>query len=217
MLPYLLVMGPLTCGFYHCAFEAFANRPVRSELLNRGMDSAGSSIPAWLLIFFINLLPLLLVYGAFVVLLLAMGVAAGPPGPPGAQGPNPQEPPPEFFLGILAFYLGMFVAMFLMLIWQLWFSTRTMFILPLIADRRMGVAAAWSASWRETRKSFWELLVLNVAAQISAVLGAYFMYVGLLVTVPFAITLRTSVYLERFGVREDAGDGRSADPALESP
>lgn len=52
--------------------------------------------------------------------------------------------------------------------------------------------------------TFWEHLVLNVAAQISTVLGIYLMYVGMLVTVPFVMTLRTSVSLERFGYGAEA-------------
>jgi len=203
-LPYLLLMGPLFCGLYHCAFEAFDNRTVRSELLNRGMETAGSSIPASLLILLLNALPILALYGGFFALMMVMVAAAGPPGPAG--GPNQGEPPPELMVGMMLFYLGMFPAIFVILIWQLWISTRTMFVLPLIAHRRMGVSAAWRTSWRETKTSFWELLALNLAAQFIAGIGAYFMYVGMLFTVPFAMTLLTAVYLQRFGDGENGGD-----------
>lgn len=209
ILPYLFVMGPLTCGLYHCAFEAHSNRVVRTEVLNRGMESAGSSMLAFLLIVFINALPALLVGVGYVVIMMAMMVAAVPP------GPNQGEPPPELMMGFFGMYLIMLVAMIPMLIWQLWFSTRTMFVLPLIAHRQMGVSAAWSASWRETRSAFWELLVLNLAAQTIAMMGAYFMYVGMLFTVPFAITLKTSVYLERFGKDPTAGSDQSGNNLLD--
>ena len=74
-----------------------------------------------------------------------------------------------------------------------------MFVLPLIAHRGLGVSAALKTSWRETKTSFWELLALNLAAQMISVMGMYLMYVGMLFTAPFALTLITSVYLDRFG------------------
>jgi len=191
-LPYLLAIGPLVCGLYHCAFAAYEGRRVHTGLLNQGLETAGSAILATLLILIITALPILLMYGAFFVLMMVLVGTTGP-------GPNPQEPPPAVILGVFGFYVVMFAAMFLFLVWQLWFSTRTMFVFPLIAQRRMSVGEAWSASWRETKNSFWELLVLNLLAQVIAAIGANILYVGLLFTVPFAMTLRTSVYLERFG------------------
>lgn len=211
-LPHLFVVGPLTCGLYHCAFEAFKNRTVRSELLHHGMDTAGSSIPATWLIILVNILPMFFLYGVFMLFFVVfVGVMPGPRG---------GDPPPEVMLPMmmmmLVMYLGMFLAIFLIWVWQLWFSTRMMFVLPLITHRNLGVSAALKASWRETKTSFWELLALNLAAQMIAAMGVYFMYVGMLFTVPFAMTLITSVYLERFGDEAETTAGPDATTPLET-
>ena len=99
---------------------------------------------------------------------------------------------------MFAFYAAMFLMIFLFWIWSLWFTTRMMFVLPLIADRRTVFFAALRRSWAETRVGFWELLVINLVSGLIGTLGMYAMYVGMIFTVPVALTIVASVYEERF-------------------
>ena len=103
---------------------------------------------------------------------------------------------------MFAFYGVMLVGGFVWWFWALWFTTRTMFVLPLIADRRLGFTPALRQSWIETRQGFWELLLLKLVADVVGAIGIYLMYVGLLFTLPFRFTLIASVYEERFGREE---------------
>ncbi len=102
------------------------------------------------------------------------------------------------FVCVIIFYGTLFLAILLAWVWTLWFSTRTMFILPLIADRQCGFTAALRESWRETRTRFWELLLINFLAGIIGAIGVYMMYVGMLFTMPIAFAIIASVYDERF-------------------
>ena len=43
-------------------------------------------------------------------------------------------------------------------------DTRAMFVMLLIADRRVDFSTAWRMSWAETRNHFSELLLLKVVA-----------------------------------------------------
>lgn len=129
-----------------------------------------------------------------------------------AGRPRPEEPSPAevaaMLFGILAFYAIIFLVGIVSWVWSMWFTTRTMFVLPLIADRRLGFVRALRQSWTETRQGFWELLVINFVAGIIGMIGIYAMYVGLLFTVPIYFTIIASVYEERFPKGEEpAHDG----------
>ena len=118
------------------------------------------------------------------------------------------EPPPALMLGVIAlmfvFYFGMFVVMILIVVFQMWLTTRLMFVFPLIADRGLGCFAALGESWRATRTQFWELLIVNFVASLIGMLGMYAMYIGMLFTIPIWITIIGSVYKERFRDPEKA-------------
>jgi hypothetical protein len=106
---------------------------------------------------------------------------------------------------MLTFYGGLFLGIILLSLWQLWFSTRMMFVFPLIADRGSRFIPALRESWVQTRCRFWELLAINVVAGIITVLGMYVMYVGLIVTIPLGLTILVSVYEERYGGKTNDG------------
>jgi len=246
-LPYLIVVGPITCGLYGCAISALRNGPVDVARLNAGWRSAGSSIIAWLFISLGSMLPMIVVVGCLIAAAVVFasqmpppqatpsaavrqetadlpggpiqdavsqraGDAAYPQGSPGPQADACQEEPSVLavfgmLFAMLAFYGVMFVGMLVWWLWVLWFTTRTMFVLPLIADRRLGFVEALGRSWTETRDRFWELLLLKFIADLTGMMGVYVMYVGVLFTLPFHFTLIASVYEERFA--------RPEEPALE--
>jgi hypothetical protein len=137
----------------------------------------------------------------------------GPAGPRGGGQPG-QPPDAMFFGGILLFYLMMFVFMLVFWIWQLWFTTRMMFVFPLIAHRGLGAGDAIRTSWRESRVRFWELLAVNFVASIISAAGIYAMYVGALFTIPMGVTILAVVYLDRFEPAAAApADSGSSAPA----
>jgi uncharacterized membrane protein len=128
---------------------------------------------------------------------------------------NRDEPEPFEILLVtllmLTFYGGLFLGIILLFLWQLWFSTRMMFVFPLIADRGTRFIPAIRESWVQTRCRFWELLAVNLVAGIVTMLGAYVMYVGLIVTVPLGLTILVSVYEERYGAKY-YGESATDDP-----
>jgi len=135
------------------------------------------------------------------------------PGPQGRYGRSlqgPKEPPPfEVFIiviSVFAFYAMLFLAILVCWLWTMWFTTRTMFVLPLIADRRLGFIAALRESWGETRNRFWELLLINFVAGVIASIGIYAMYIGILFTIPIGFTIIASVYAERFPTKDESGN-----------
>ncbi|MFT7640219.1 MAG: hypothetical protein ACI9G1_001959 [Pirellulaceae bacterium] len=46
IVPYLFVIGPLSCGFYACAFASLRNQPVEVKLLTNGLKRFGSKMLA---------------------------------------------------------------------------------------------------------------------------------------------------------------------------
>jgi len=86
----------------------------------------------------------------------------------------------------------------LIMAWTFWLNTRTMFILPLIADRGLDFRTAWKKSWETTRSAFWELLLLQFVAGIVGGLGMYACYVGVLFTLPIYFTILAAAYEDRF-------------------
>jgi hypothetical protein len=131
-----------------------------------------------------------------------------PPGPRGGRvlpgGPG-APPGPLFFAGILLSYLALFMFMLLIWIWQLWITTRLVFVFPLIAQRGLSAGDAIRTSWKESRVRFWELLAVNFVATIISMVGFNAMYVGALFTVPMGVTILAVVYRDRFEPAEPAG------------
>ena len=54
----------------------------------------------------------------------------------------------------------MLLGMLAMFVWMVWFGTKTMYVMPLIADRGCSFLEAFTESWRLTKTRFWELFVL---------------------------------------------------------
>jgi hypothetical protein len=121
---------------------------------------------------------------------------------------HPDEAPPTVFLFLailvmLLLYAAMFLLVLCFVFWQLWITTRTMFVFPLIADRNIGFREALRQSWSETRVRFWELLAINFSANVITMIGMNFLYVGVIFTLPIGMTILTSVYRERFPAAKD--------------
>ena len=190
-LPILLVPGPLACGSYACALATLRKQPFDAGTLWRGWPATWSAVAAYWATMLLAILPTLLFY-----IPLILFVVLTSPG----EGPHHAGPPEPWRVALL---LGssalMMVGWLLAMAWIFFLQTRTMFILPLIADRGLGFLEAWRTSWQETRRGFWELLLLQFLAGLIGALGVYACYVGLLCTMPISFTIIAAVYEERLG------------------
>ena len=258
--PYLIVVGPVTCGMYCCAVKAVRGGAIEVADLKHGWRRPGRSIVAALVIYVGWALPLILFYGlalgCMAALLTLVPEPQGKPNEmtppeqrevvktgshanlpssqpsrdeeekPAQDAPQPRsqlpdelsprpdardsgrrdEPSPGAVFALIAgmcfFYALMFLAIVATWLWMLWFGTRTMFVFPLIADRRYSFGMAWRESWRETRTRFWELLIVQAVAGVIGMLGIYAMYVGLIFTIPIMFSIIVAVYVERFPASE---------------
>jgi Membrane domain of glycerophosphoryl diester phosphodiesterase len=118
--------------------------------------------------------------------------AAGPPAFRGPGRPGAEEL--QFIGTMIVMYGLMLLGGLLMFLWTIWFGMRTMYVMPLIADRGCSFVEALTESWRLTRTRPWELLLTYFLALVISGLGAYFCYVGLLVTMPIYYTIIAAAY-----------------------
>jgi uncharacterized membrane protein len=190
--PVLLVAGPLTCGLYACALGTLRGRPIGAETLWRGWPAVWNSMAACVAVILLSALPTILLYLPMFLFVAIFG----------DDGHHHAQHPPETWMVVAMF--GVFalqmVGMMLALAWSLWLQTRTMFILPLIADRGLGFVDAWRTSWQTTRKGFWELLLLQFLAGLIGGIGAYACVIGLLFTMPIFFTVVATAYEDRLGM-----------------
>ena len=197
-LPNFLVAGPLTCGLYACGLCTLRGQCFSANTLWRNWTVAGRSILAHLVIALLTVLPMLLLYAVSIggfMLLTAMLASQAPQGPPAQPPAQPSGEEVAFIFAAMALLtLGGIAVM----VWTFWIGTKTIFVMPLIADRDCGFSTAWGMSWRETRNHFWELLLLHVVGSLIASLGVYVFYIGLIFTLPIYFTMIAAAYEHRF-------------------
>jgi uncharacterized membrane protein len=192
-LPLFFVAGPLSCGLWACAFRVLRGQPMDAGALWLGWPRTFAAMLSWIYLQLVLLAPMALAYLVFFVVFLTIPALA----PDGFRGGGP---PDGLMVGLFLGSFALLGAIVLFgMVWMLWIGTRTVFVLPLIADRQMRFTAAWEASWEETRKGFWELLLLHILAAVLSNLGAYVCYVGLIFTFPVYYTMVGLAYEQRFG------------------
>lgn len=204
VLPFLLAQGPLACGLYMCAFRNLRGWAVESSALNRGWEMVGSAILAGLALMFLQAAPLLLLaavgLGAYAVFAY---INRGAP-------VNADEAAP-WIMAIV--FVVEIVFVFGMMAWTLWINARTMFVMPLVADRGYDFATAIGESWRATRVRLLERLLVSFLAMIIGMMGIYFCYVGLLFTLPLQFLIIAAAYDDEFGI----ASVRPANKAAKTP
>ncbi|HVX12843.1 MAG TPA: glycerophosphoryl diester phosphodiesterase membrane domain-containing protein [Pirellulales bacterium] len=213
LFPFLLAKGPLSCALFACALRNLRGWPVDNSSLGRGWQVLGPAMSSGICLFLLQVVPMIVfgvvIFGAMVIL----GVSVGPPQP----GARPDD------AHVLTFMFGMMAVQIVLVsflaIWGLVFVTRTMFVMPLVADRGCGFTAAWHASWEATRQRFWERLLLVVLAGILGGVGAYVCYVGIIFSLPLYYMIIAAAYEDEFGIAFDGWAPPDAiGPALaESP
>jgi hypothetical protein len=197
VLPFLFAQGPLMCALFACAFRNLRGWPVDTSALGRGWQVAGSAMVSAIALMLIQVIPMLLIFAIVIGGMTLLGVSVVPKQP----GAKPDD------AAIMAFMFSTMAAWmltaFVMMGWGFYFSTRTMFIFPLIADRGYGFSTAWHASWDATRRRFWERLLLVVLAGIVGNLGVYICYVGVIFTIPLYFMIIAAAYEDEFGIAFD--------------
>ena len=194
VLPFLLVQGPLSCGLYACALKSLRGGRVDTSDLRRGQELLGVSMLASLANLAVLVAPMvLLMCIVFSMPMMLIGLA--PPGNQGSQGAQGAF----VVLGMFAWMAIYLAGLGLLMIWQLWIGTRTMFVMPLIADQGLDFRTAFRLSWESTRHGFWDLLLLKFIAGLIGMMGVYACYIGLIFTVPLHFLIVAAAYEQRFG------------------
>ncbi len=199
VLPFLLAQGPLACGLYMCAFRNLRGWPVDNSALSRGWEVVGSAMWAGLALMLLQMAPFILL-ALIVVPAVALFAASN-----SAQQMSPDERGTLLMLGIFGLE---FMFIFAMMAWTLWINARTMFVMPLIADRGYSFSAALHESWRVTRIRFWERLLLSFLAMLIGMMGMYVCYVGLLFTLPLYFLIIGAAYEDEFGIESVPAQNR---------
>ncbi len=204
-LPALIVIGPVICGLHACGLCTLRGEHFDVHTLWRGWDVTWTAMGAFIAIQLVIMLPTLLAYavpvGGFLYL---MSLTAGFQAPVG--GGPPDADVAFVILGFVALMVVGAVCIIGAIAWSFWIGTRTMFVMPLIADREVDFSTAWRMSWEETRHGFWELLVINFLAGIIGTLGMYALYVGIIVSFPLYVMIIDAAYEDRFAPTAEVFD-----------
>ena len=194
VIPSFLAQGPLICGLYWCAICNLRGWPVDTAALSRGWQLFWPAMSSGIALMLLQAMPALLIGAVMFGGLIYFGVAVLPAAPGGK--PDPED--------VARFMIGMMGSWMLLLlvasVWTLWIGTRTMFVMPLVADRGYDFSSAFKASWEATRYRFWERLLLIVLASFLSSVGINLCYVGVLFTLPFQFLIIAAAYEDEFGI-----------------
>lgn len=199
VVPVLFAMGALSCSLYTCAMHNLRGRPVDTALLARGWELFWPASLSGIILGLIQIVPMFLLYAVMLVGMVILGASVEPQQP----GGRVEEPVAAVAgLGLMAVAM---VGFFFVLAWMWYFNTRTMFVMPLVADRGYRFSEAWQASWQATRRRFWERLLLVVLASMLGSLGAAACYVGIILTIPLRFLIIAAAYEDEFGIATESG------------
>lgn len=187
-MPYFLIMGPITCGYYAVLLQVLRGGPAGFGPLGRIKEVLLPALLTGMVVTVLGSLPTLL--SAAIVLppvMEAWHAHAGEGLLPTLQAVLPAyaQASSGCLMAIIT-YGGM--------VWSAWVGTRLMFALPLVADRGVSVGEALAGSWALTKGRFWLslLLVLVIGIIISA--GCLLCCVGLLVSAPLGMLMLLAAY-----------------------
>jgi hypothetical protein len=191
-----LAVGPLICSLFWCAFLNLRGWPVDTASLGRGWQLFWPAMLGGIFLMLLYTIPLFVMTAVMFAGFAFFGLPLLP-NPPAAQ-PNLAAVVPSILSMLSMLVWGPLV--FLANLWVFWISTRTMFVMPLIADRGCDFSAAVEASWEATRRRFWERLLLAFLAYILGGAGVYLCYVGVLFTLPLQFLIVAAAYEDEFGI-----------------
>lgn len=183
-----VLFGPLACAFCGLAQRCLAGEPISLERMSVGPGGFGRAIGAGAIFCLTIALPLYLVY--FVMFLATFGPF---------QWLAIEHDQRDFLLLVLiALYPGFMLVVFGWFAWLYFWTTRWMFVFPVLAERDIPVLEAFRLSWERTKHDFWQLLLLEVVAGTIAYAGYMACFIGIVVTLPLAPLIVTAAYRRCF-------------------
>jgi hypothetical protein len=188
LVPFGILMGPMTCGIYLALFQTRRGQPIEFAVLFKGFDYFGDAVIAALL----HILPMFVIIApAYVLYIVGMFTMMG-----ASQNGEPNPAAALGFFGI--FGVIWLVIMVLLIVLSVVFT----FAYPLIVDRRLSGLNAVKLSIRAGFANFWRLLGMIVLTGLLSSLGLLLCIVGVYLIMPISFAAIAAAYEQVFGLSE---------------
>jgi len=188
LIPFGILMGPMTCGLYLALFQTRRGQPIEFAVLFKGFDHFGDAVIAALL----HYLPMIVIIApAYVLYIVGMFTMMG-----ASQNGEPNPAAALGFFGI--FGVIWLVIMVLLVVLSVLFT----FAYPLIVDRRLSGLNAVKLSIRAGMANFWRLLGMIVLTGLLSSLGVLLCIVGVYLIMPISFAAVAAAYEQVFGLSE---------------
>jgi hypothetical protein len=188
LVPFGILMGPMTCGIYLALFQTRRGQPIEFAVLFKGFDYFGDAVIAALL----HILPMFVIIApAYVLYIVGMFTMMG-----ASQNGEPNPAAALGFFGI--FGVIWLVIMVLLVVLSVIFT----FAYPLIVDRRLSGLNAVKLSIRAGFANFWRLLGMIVLTGLLSSLGLLLCIVGVYLIMPISFAAIAAAYEQVFGLSE---------------
>ena len=188
LIPFGILMGPMTCGIYLALFQTRRGQPIEFAVLFKGFDYFGDAVIAALL----HYLPMIVIIApAYVLYIVGMFTMMG-----ASQNGEPNPAAALGFFGI--FGVIWLVIMVLLVVLSVLFT----FAYPLIVDRRLSGLNAVKLSIRAGMANFWRLLGMIVLTGLLSSLGVLLCIVGVYLIMPISFAAVAAAYEQVFGLSE---------------
>jgi len=186
LAPMYILWGPMVCGIQLCLLRAMRGRPVKFESLFKGFDYFVQSMVATLIWALPLYVIMLLAYLPVIIIMISF-MKAGPPaagaGPPGF---------PTALLGAMAVYMAVVMAATFVV------AVLTVFLYPLIVDRKLPGVAALKTSIRAAMGNLGGILGLVLLNYLCMFVGGLACYVGAIFVLPLHFASLTVAYRQVF-------------------
>jgi len=188
LIPFGILMGPMTCGIYLALFKTRKGQPIEFAVLFKGFDYFGDAVIAALL----HVLPMFVIIApAYILYIVGMFTMMG-----ASQNGQPDPAAALGFFGI--FGVIWLIIMVLLVVLSVVFA----FAYPLIVDRRLSGLNAVKLSIRAGFANFWRLLAMIVLTGLLSALGLLLCIVGVYLLMPLSFAAMAAAYEQVFGLSE---------------
>jgi uncharacterized membrane protein len=183
LAPMYILWGPMVCGIQICLLHAMRGRTVKFESLFKGFDYFVPSLVATL-IWAVPLYVIMLLAYLPVIVIMFSSLRAGAGGPPSSF--------PTAFLAAMAAYMTVImVASFVV-------AVLTIFLYPLLVDRKLPGVAALKTSARAAMGNMGGVLGLVLLNYLFMFVGLLACYVGAIFVLPLHFASITIAYRQVF-------------------
>lgn len=186
LAPMYILWGPMVCGIQICLLHAMRGRPVKFESLFKGFDYFVPSLVATM-IWAVPLTVIMLLAYLPVIVIMFSFMRAGPPAP----GAGPAGFPTAFLTAMAAYITVVMVGSFVV-------AVLTIFLYPLIVDRKLPGVAALKTSARAAMGNMGGVLGLVLLNYLFMFVGLLACYVGVIFVLPLHFASITVAYRQVF-------------------